>query len=151
MVSCHTVDSKSVKQEVNGTVILPPLVLPGTVVCMSPRQTNRQMNAPSIYVQMGLFFATFPFTAFVKEIFSSFSKAISQSFLKLMLTKTLSLIFVISRPQNPQHRRRWRRRRQSVKRNVADDPETTKRLLTTRLTVSVSILFSRHWRWSKIS
>ena len=26
IVSCHTPDSKSVKQEVNGTVILPPLV-----------------------------------------------------------------------------------------------------------------------------
>jgi len=29
IVSCHTVDSKPVKQEVNGTVILPPLVFPG--------------------------------------------------------------------------------------------------------------------------
>jgi hypothetical protein len=29
IVSCHTADCKSVKQEVNGTVILPPLVLPG--------------------------------------------------------------------------------------------------------------------------
>jgi hypothetical protein len=29
MVSCHTADSKPVKQEVNGTVILPPLVFPG--------------------------------------------------------------------------------------------------------------------------
>ncbi len=29
IVSCHTADSKSVKQEVNGTVILPPLVFPG--------------------------------------------------------------------------------------------------------------------------
>ncbi len=28
MVSCHTADSKPVKQEVNGTVILPPLVFP---------------------------------------------------------------------------------------------------------------------------
>jgi hypothetical protein len=26
IVSCHTADSKPVKQEVNGTVILPPLV-----------------------------------------------------------------------------------------------------------------------------
>jgi hypothetical protein len=26
--SCHTADSKPVKQEVNGTVILPPLVFP---------------------------------------------------------------------------------------------------------------------------
>jgi len=28
MVICHTVDSKPVKEEVNGTVILPPLVFP---------------------------------------------------------------------------------------------------------------------------
>ncbi len=29
IVSSHTADSKPVKQEVNSTVILPPLVLPG--------------------------------------------------------------------------------------------------------------------------
>jgi hypothetical protein len=29
IVSCHTADSKSVKQEVNGTVILPSLVFRG--------------------------------------------------------------------------------------------------------------------------
>ncbi len=29
IVSCHTADSKTVKQEVNDTVILPPLVFPG--------------------------------------------------------------------------------------------------------------------------
>ncbi len=29
IVSTHTADSKPVKQEVNGTVILPPLVFPG--------------------------------------------------------------------------------------------------------------------------
>ncbi len=29
IVRCHTADSKPVKQEVNGTVILPPLVFPG--------------------------------------------------------------------------------------------------------------------------
>ncbi len=29
IVSCRTADSKPVKQEVNGTVILPPLVFPG--------------------------------------------------------------------------------------------------------------------------
>jgi hypothetical protein len=30
-VSSHTADSKPVKQEVNGTVILPPLVFPGNI------------------------------------------------------------------------------------------------------------------------
>jgi hypothetical protein len=29
IVSCHTAESKPVKLEVNGTVILPPLVFPG--------------------------------------------------------------------------------------------------------------------------
>jgi len=29
IVSCQNADSKSVKQEVNGTVILPPVVFPG--------------------------------------------------------------------------------------------------------------------------
>ncbi len=29
IVNCHTADSKPVKQEVNGTMILPPLVFPG--------------------------------------------------------------------------------------------------------------------------
>ncbi len=32
IVSSHTADSKPVKQEVNGTVILPPLVFPGLFV-----------------------------------------------------------------------------------------------------------------------
>ncbi len=31
-VSCHTADFKPVKQEVNGTVILPPLVFPGKIL-----------------------------------------------------------------------------------------------------------------------
>ncbi len=29
IVTCRTADSKPIKQEVNGTVIFPPLVLPG--------------------------------------------------------------------------------------------------------------------------
>jgi hypothetical protein len=31
IVCCHTANSNPVKQEVNGTVILPPLVFPGRV------------------------------------------------------------------------------------------------------------------------
>jgi len=31
IVSCYSADSKPVKQEVNGTVILPPLVFPGSI------------------------------------------------------------------------------------------------------------------------
>ncbi len=32
IVSCDTADTKPVKQEVNGTVILPPLVFPGSAL-----------------------------------------------------------------------------------------------------------------------
>ncbi len=32
IVCCHSADSKPVKQEVNGTVILPPLVFPGCIL-----------------------------------------------------------------------------------------------------------------------
>jgi hypothetical protein len=34
IVSCHTADSKPVKEEVNGTKILPPLVFPGKTMPM---------------------------------------------------------------------------------------------------------------------
>jgi hypothetical protein len=38
IVSCQTADSKPVKQEVNGTMILPPLVFPGlSVACLASR------------------------------------------------------------------------------------------------------------------
>jgi hypothetical protein len=36
IVSCHTADSKLVKKEVNGTVILPTLVFPGSRVQILP-------------------------------------------------------------------------------------------------------------------
>jgi len=32
IVSCHTPDSKPVKQEINGTVVLPPLVFPAYII-----------------------------------------------------------------------------------------------------------------------
>jgi hypothetical protein len=32
IVSCHTADSKPVRQEVNGTVTLPPVVFPGACI-----------------------------------------------------------------------------------------------------------------------
>ncbi len=31
IISCYTADSEPVKQEVNGTVLLPPLVFPGSM------------------------------------------------------------------------------------------------------------------------
>jgi hypothetical protein len=34
-VSCHTADSKPVKQEVNSIVILPPLILPGNSIALA--------------------------------------------------------------------------------------------------------------------
>jgi hypothetical protein len=41
IVSCHTADSKPVKQEVNGTVILPPLVFPGIYISVCVRLVSR--------------------------------------------------------------------------------------------------------------
>ncbi len=40
IVNCHTADSKPVKQEVNGTVILPPLVFPGQIVQMTDQRST---------------------------------------------------------------------------------------------------------------
>ncbi len=42
IVSCHTADSKPVKQEVNGTVILPPLVFSGQTFTLVARYTVSQ-------------------------------------------------------------------------------------------------------------
>ncbi len=56
IVSSHTADSKPVKQEVNGTVILPPLVFPGVgkrdrssegereYVCVCERERDSQTD-----------------------------------------------------------------------------------------------------------
>ena len=41
MVSCHTADSKRIKQEVNGMVILPPLVFPGWTQTLNPKLIRR--------------------------------------------------------------------------------------------------------------
>ncbi len=40
--SCRTADSKPVKQEINGTVILPPLVFPGTAYFARAVSNNRK-------------------------------------------------------------------------------------------------------------
>ncbi len=48
IVSCHTADSKPVKQEVNGTVILPPLEFPGSV------HPNKQCSLFSIDSKQGI-------------------------------------------------------------------------------------------------
>ncbi len=49
IVSCHTADSKPVKQEVNGTVILPPLVFPGL----------RIVSQGVVFLSIGLYNITF--------------------------------------------------------------------------------------------
>jgi hypothetical protein len=46
IVSCHTADSKPVKQEVNGIVILPPLVFPGVTVVGSLPNTFVIVHEP---------------------------------------------------------------------------------------------------------
>jgi hypothetical protein len=49
IVSRHTANSKPVKQEVNGTVILPPLVFPDeTVVVCWPKSQQTPTNNKSI-------------------------------------------------------------------------------------------------------
>jgi hypothetical protein len=52
-VSCHPADSKPVKQEVNGTVILPPLVFPGKSFPLDKTNTLD-------YYRSGLFYNTGP-------------------------------------------------------------------------------------------
>ncbi len=44
IVSCHTADSKPVKQEVNSTVILPPLVLSPALAYCERRRKKRFMR-----------------------------------------------------------------------------------------------------------
>ncbi len=50
LVSSHTADPKAVKQEVNGTVILPPLVFPGLAVRFQYEiySVSSQIGVPSI-------------------------------------------------------------------------------------------------------
>jgi hypothetical protein len=52
IVSSRTADSKPVKQEVNSTMILPPLVFPGLcLVSLCPRsQGNRKASADVAFV-----------------------------------------------------------------------------------------------------
>ncbi len=50
IVTCHTADSKPVKQEVNGTVILPPLVFPGqTLVIALPGFMLARVHAHNLF------------------------------------------------------------------------------------------------------
>jgi hypothetical protein len=52
MVSCHAADSKPVKQEVNGTGIIPPLVFPEENIylpCLLPLVHPMQKNNHSMH------------------------------------------------------------------------------------------------------
>jgi hypothetical protein len=64
-VSCHTADSKPVKQEVNGTTILPPLVLPAQAYCalrqrkkvfltLAPEPFRRQHPYPGPWIHLNI-------------------------------------------------------------------------------------------------
>jgi hypothetical protein len=44
IVSIHIADSKPVNQEVNGTVILPPLVFPGLILAAAARAGSEKMT-----------------------------------------------------------------------------------------------------------
>jgi len=48
MVSCHTADSKPVKQKINGTVILPPFVFPGLCYASHNVAKPRQVQLLSL-------------------------------------------------------------------------------------------------------
>jgi hypothetical protein len=77
IVSCHTADSKPVKQEVNSTVILPPLVFPGA--------THRQL----------LYFSQCTFSA---KICVNFFNSVSMKTIRnnrFMLTTIFAPIFLL--------------------------------------------------------
>ncbi len=59
IVSSHTADSKPVKQEVNGTVILPPLVFPVPAIYSFPVPRSAPLRATMIGTAFEhLFFST---------------------------------------------------------------------------------------------
>jgi hypothetical protein len=54
IVSSHTADSKPIKQEVNGTVMLPPLVFPGSRVLIQPLLALKEkgcIDTTKVYLQ----------------------------------------------------------------------------------------------------
>jgi hypothetical protein len=62
IVSSHTADSKPVKQEANGTVILPPLVFPAPTHPGEKMHTKlkvRMENGPGLFFFHGLFFSSY--------------------------------------------------------------------------------------------
>jgi hypothetical protein len=54
IVNCHTADSKPVKQEVNATVIHPPLVFPecGLIYCTAVTLTAEEHSAVADFCQI---------------------------------------------------------------------------------------------------
>jgi len=59
IVSNHTADSKPVKQAVKGTVILPPLVLPGSRVLIQPLLALKKKDAftqPKFYCKNDIYY-----------------------------------------------------------------------------------------------
>ncbi len=54
IVSCHTADSKPVKKEVNGTVIIPPLVFPvPTMVSIRKKENVYSVGTSSCWTFVG--------------------------------------------------------------------------------------------------
>ncbi len=53
IVSCHTADSKPVKQEVNGTAILPPLDFPALILGLQVKGATTEPPGPNqLYGQL---------------------------------------------------------------------------------------------------
>ncbi len=51
IISSHTADSKPVKQEVNGTVILPPLIFPALAYPLIPLEFVRMLLLTLKYIE----------------------------------------------------------------------------------------------------
>jgi hypothetical protein len=69
IVSCHTADSKPVKQEVNSRVILPPLVFPGKTQMQT--QKSKTQNAKR---KMQIANVFFPFCPKMEQLQENYHK-----------------------------------------------------------------------------
>ncbi len=65
IVSCHTADSKPVKQEVDGTVIIPPLVFP--VRAFESDYKVRSTTKTRAYFVIYPFFVDYVFVIFIVQ------------------------------------------------------------------------------------
>ncbi len=68
IISSHTADSKPVKQEVNNTVILRPLVFPASII---EHKILKRLHLPSFFLwdpRVGLFIEELCFLIFIRRV-----------------------------------------------------------------------------------